>query len=343
MPFPEPTLKKFGESVRAHRVAQDLSQEQRADLDRTRQHIGPSDSLLILEDNRAMVVQKLRRRLSDHLWPTNRPTFKRPEALLQCRLGKIRLQSLAQNDRQLAIKCDEAGVKRCIVQTGKAEPVSGIESLSVGGLAPRLDMAGHKQSRDIDARYAAIHPVGIEDTLPEQLLTTTLVPPYRDISRSNMRCDGARRLKFYLLPRKEIYFPFIVFGEEIVQHLLTLRSQNRELGLKGVPHSFVLRRRPGKPFPAAGLNHRIKRSKVTKFHGQTVRCSTHLIRHLHDEGIPFVQFPKGQFAVEVQSDEKMLAGPNYTRGFSHAPRQTVPQHHAKPRNVLLGPLRSHAK
>lgn len=38
MPFPEPALKKFGESVRAYRVAQDLSQEQlaeRADLDRT--------------------------------------------------------------------------------------------------------------------------------------------------------------------------------------------------------------------------------------------------------------------------------------------------------------------
>lgn len=38
MPSTEPALKKFGENVRALRVAQDLSQEQlaeRADLDRT--------------------------------------------------------------------------------------------------------------------------------------------------------------------------------------------------------------------------------------------------------------------------------------------------------------------
>lgn len=102
-----------------------------------------------------------------------------------------------------------------------------------------------------------------------------------------------------------------------------------------IPHCPVLLRSSRKPPHPASLLHWIKRRKVAEFHRETVWRAPHFLRRLNDDGIPLMQFPEWQFAVEIQRDEEMLARPFHCGCFSHDRQAAKAQFDSQQENACV--------
>ncbi len=65
------------------------------------------------------------------------------------------------------------------------------------------------------------------------------------------------------------------------------------------------------------MQNGVKRSKVAELECQATRSAPHLQGDLFDDGVPFVQTTKGEFAIEVEGDEALVPTPRDAGRSSH--------------------------
>jgi hypothetical protein len=180
-----------------------------------------------------MIPQEFRIRLGKFLRQSNRLAIELREIVLQNWLRKKPPKMLAQDDTQFVIKSDKSVVERRVVKRRKAETIARIQPV-IRKFAPRLDMARHKQTRDANSANAASHPVGVENRLAEKLLATPDFDGRKRFGRASW-CDQSS-----LIALEEIYFLIFVLREQVMQQLLALCSELRNISLKFIPHLPVL-------------------------------------------------------------------------------------------------------
>jgi hypothetical protein len=137
-----------------------------------------------LEDGVAVVAEKVIVRLGQFFGQANRLALEGNEVLLKGRLWKEVSQAFAQDQSQRAVERDEAGIECGVVKRGEAKAVARVQAM-FREFAPRLDVARHKQPGNVDAADAATNVVGVENRLPEKLLSA---PDFN--GRLNLRWAG---------------------------------------------------------------------------------------------------------------------------------------------------------
>jgi hypothetical protein len=123
-----------------------------------------------LEKHFTVVAEEFRIRLGQLVWQANWFPFKWNKVLFKGGLWEKTTESLAQDDVQTLVKRDKTGIKRSIVQCRKAKAIPWIQPF-VWKFTPRLDVARNQQSWNVDAADAATDIVGIQNCLPEELLS----------------------------------------------------------------------------------------------------------------------------------------------------------------------------
>lgn len=246
----------------------------------------------------------------------NRFSVEGDEILLQGCLGKMAAQLFAQDNFKFLVQRDESRIECRVMKARKTKPITRVQPV-IGEIAPRLDMTGHQQARDVDAANAAADAVGAQNRLTEKLLAAPDFYVGSDFGRPSWGDKSAARLKPNLVGFEEVHFLSLVSREQVVNHFLALGSKCGEMIVKFIPHGSVLLRRAGKSAHAASLLHRIKRGEIAQFHRKAVRGPAHFGRDFDDDGIAPVQLAESQCAVKIQCDKEMLARPFYCGCFRH--------------------------
>ena len=110
-----PELLRFGDNVRKLREQREWTQEQLAEKSDLNQRVSLRWSGF--ENLAAVVRQKLRVWLGQHIRSSDGLTFKGGERLFEHRLREMLFQSWAEYDAHLLVQCDQAVVEGGIVQT----------------------------------------------------------------------------------------------------------------------------------------------------------------------------------------------------------------------------------
>lgn len=190
------------------------------------------------------------------------------------------------------------------MEGGQAETILWVQAL-LGKFAPWLDVAGHKQARDIDAGDATFDVIGVEHGLSEELLAAAHLHRGGGLGGAGRRCD----LDF--LAGEEIHFLGLVLGEQVMKQFFTFDAELGGVLMEFVPHLAVLIRSTLKPFDSPRLLDGIKGCEIAELHGEAAGVPAHLGGDFDDDGIALVKLAEGELAIEVQGDEGVLSRPFY--------------------------------
>lgn len=254
--------------------------------------------------------------LGQFLRQVNAFAFVDCEVSSESTMWQVTLEFPAQDNAEFFVQRYQSCIEGGIVERREAQSVPWIQSLA-GKIPPRFDVTCNQKARHCDSRNATANTIGVEDSLPEKLLSASYSNRCPSFGRSGRRSKTYRPLQLHLFSIKEIQFFVVISREKVVQQLLACRTELIDTSLELVPQLFVLPSCTFKAFDASLPLYRVERCEVAELHSQTVRRSPQLLCHFNNNRIAVMQLSERELAVEVECNQQVLACPGYAGSFRH--------------------------
>lgn len=318
-------LVRFGENVRALREQKEWTQERlavQADLDQPYisgiQRGEMAGGSRLSESLRSVVCEKARVGQCCVVGNQKALSGIGAEVFGDRTLRQCFLESRRQHKTEVGVEGDEIAIKRGIMEAGETKPVTHVQPFG-GVCAPRQDMRGDQKVSDCEPRHATASGEVVEHGLAEIVLPAAQFHVGERLGRSG----------WWTFPHSDSFGGQdleVAFGggvEEGAQRLFAGGHGLIEVGVELVPDGAIQRARTGEPFDAAQFQGRIERGEVTQLHRYAAGGPAELGGEGDDGGVAVVQLPEGEFVVEVEGNEQLVAGP-FLPG-CHAPKVGVPK------------------